>query len=88
MFSTTHLAEQEEGDFDLLTQLVVYGLAERSSSGAEESGSGDKRRATHEPKEVSNAICPRLGDPSVTGRHCETARSIRTTHLQRHSGNL
>lgn len=55
VFSTTHVAENEGEDFDLLTQLVVYGLAENSS---EEAGSDvdDRRRPSHQPKEVSSMV--------------------------------
>jgi hypothetical protein len=51
VFSTTQVPDQEDEDFELLTQFVIYGLKERRDSGL---SSADKRRASHEAKEVSS----------------------------------
>lgn len=82
VFSTTQVPDEENEDFELLTQLVIYGLKEikRGGQGHEE----DKRIVSHEAKEVSDlhfSLCQTLIPVSQ-------ACSARAPNLQRHRNNL
>lgn len=82
MFSTTQVPDQEDEDFELLTQLVIYGLKERIDSGL---SSADKRRASHEAKEVSEFAIQCMNEELIL---YVKARSARTSDLQCHRDDM